>query len=85
MLRHLNVPAYTQNFEEDFNSGYSMISDISAVIRERPIDVDQVELLTNELRVLATRLEDAIVNDVKYAQSAEEVIVSLKRFPPPIQ
>ncbi len=80
MLRHLNVSAYTQNFEQDFNSGYAMISDISAVIRKRPIDVDQVEILTNELRVLATRLEDAIVNDVKYAQSAEEVIVSLNAF-----
>lgn len=80
MLRRLNVPSYTQNFEQDFTSGYAMISDISSIIRERPIDVTQVELLTNELRDLATRLEDAIIDDVKYAESAEEVIVSLNAF-----
>lgn len=80
MLRRLNVPSYTQNFEQDFTSGYAMISDISSLIRERPIDVTQVELLTNELRLLATRLEDAIITDVKYAESAEEVIVSLNAF-----
>lgn len=80
MLRRLNVPSYTQNFEQDFTSGYAMISDISAIIRDRPIDVTQVELLTNELRALATRIEDTILNDVKYAESAEEVIVSLNGF-----
>ena len=59
-----------------------MISDISTIIRERPIDVSQVEVLTNELRALATRLEDVITTDVKYAHSAEEVIVSLNAFRP---
>jgi septation ring formation regulator EzrA len=81
-LRKLNVPAYIQNFEQDFDSGYAMISDISTIIRERPIDVSQVEVLTNELRALATRLEDVITTDVKYAHSAEEVIVSLNAFRP---
>lgn len=80
MLRRLNVAAYSQNFDQDFDSGYVMISDISTLIRKRPIDVSQVELLTNELRKLATRLEDTIINDIKYAESAEEVIVSLNAF-----
>lgn len=80
MLRKLNVPAYSQNFDQDFDSGYAMISDISELIRNRPIDVSQVELLTNELRSLATRLEDTILNDIKYASSAEDVIVSLNTF-----
>lgn len=80
LLRRLNVPAYSQNFEHDFTSGYEMIAEISLVIRQRPIDVSQVEVLTNELRKLATRLEDTITKDVKYAESAEEVMVSLNGF-----
>lgn len=80
LLRRLNIPAYSQNYEHDFTSGYEMIAEISQIIRHRPINVTQVEVLTNELRKLATRLEDTITKDVKYADSAEEVLVSLNGF-----
>ena len=82
MLRRLNVTAYSQNFDQDFDSGYAMISEISAIIRKRPIDVSHVEVLTNELRKLSTRLEETITDDVNYAESAEQVIVSLNAYRP---
>ncbi|HZJ90028.1 MAG TPA: septation ring formation regulator EzrA [Bacilli bacterium] len=80
MLRELDVDSYTQMFDEDFTSGYMMISEINVLVRQRPIEVTQVELLTNELRKLASRLEDTIIEDIKFAELAEEAIVSLNSY-----
>lgn len=79
-LRNINVDTYTQQFDEDFASGYTMISDINILVRQRPIEVTRVEVLTNELRKLASRLEDTIMEDVKYAELAEEAIVNLNFY-----
>lgn len=80
MLRELHVESYTTNFDTDFDSGYAMISEISLLIRHRPIEVTKVEILTNELRQLATYLDDKIIEDIKYAKLAESAIVSLNVY-----
>ena len=80
MLRELDVESYSQKFDDDFSSGYMMISEINVLVRQRPIEVTKVELLTNELRKLASRLEDTIIEDVKFAELAEEAIVSLNSY-----
>lgn len=80
MLRELDVDSYTQMFDEDFTSGYMMISEINILVRQRPIEVTKVEVLTNELRKLASRLEDTIIEDIKFAELAEEAIVSLNSY-----
>ncbi len=82
MLRRLNVPRYTEKFEQDFDNGYAMISGIRDTIRKHPIDIKQVEVLTDSLRKLSTHLEQTINDDVKYAESAEQVIVSLNTYRP---
>ncbi|MDY0214233.1 MAG: septation ring formation regulator EzrA [Bacilli bacterium] len=80
MLRRLNVPRYSEKFDNDFDNGYTMISGIRDIIRQQPIDINQVEVLTNSLRKLSTHLEQTINDDVKYAESAEQVIVSLNAY-----
>lgn len=79
MLRSLNIPNIYEQYVEQIDLCYSLLSDIDQMLKLSPIDVSSVNEKVAQLRGSANQFFDTVENMVKQAKLAESVVVYANR------
>ena len=78
-LRELDVEDFSSQFVEQIESIYSLLNDIDGALKVKPIDVESINQMVEQLKNTANVFFTDVENGVKEAKLAESAIVFANR------
>lgn len=78
-LRLIALDDISKNYEETINNTYQLLCDIDTSLKAKPIDVNKINLLAEQLKETANRLFDEVEDLYRDSSLAESAIVYANR------
>ena len=78
-LRLIALDDISKNYEEAINNTYQLLCDIDTSLKAKPIDVNKINLLAEQLKETANRLFDEVEDLYRDSSLAESAIVYANR------
>ena len=78
-LRNLGVEEFSNKFTEEIENCYSLLNQIDSALKVKPIDVETINQMVEQLKNTANVFFDDVDNGMREAQLAESAIVFANR------
>ena len=78
-LRNLGVEEYSKKYAEEIENCYSLLNDIDRALKVKPIDVESINQMVEQLKNTANVFFSDVENGLREAQLAESAIVFANR------
>ena len=78
-LRNLGIEEYAKKYSEEIENCYSLLNDIDRALKVKPIDVEAINQMVEQLKNSANVFFSDVENGLREAQLAESAIVFANR------